>query len=197
MSARTWPDYVKNSQWLLLVVALLATRTEAIDRYRLNPGNTQVSFAIQRLGIQWVTARFTDISGELRVDPAGFSTRVDVSVGVASLNCSESRWNERLRSAEWLDAEQYPRMTYHSSSIERFDEHVVAHGELTLHGVTRSIELEVTLLECSAAESCQFAAHGYLKRSEYGLPHGFWTGGDQVDIHISGSFGEASRLVSQ
>jgi len=56
-----------------------------------------------------------------------------------------------------------------------------------LHGVTRPIVLNVSLLKCPSAGHCQFAAHGRIKRSEYGLPHGFWTGGDQVDISISGA----------
>jgi polyisoprenoid-binding protein YceI len=184
-------SYLKNSQWLL--VALLATQLLAAERYRLDSSNTQVSFAVQYLGFQWVKAHFSDINGEFVIDPAGAATRVDVSVGIASLDCSEPRWNERLRSQEWLDVERYPRMTYHSSRIELADQHGVADGELTLHGITRPIVLNVTFLKCSVSGSCQFAAHGRIKRSEYGLPHGFWTGGDQVDIHISGTLGGAVR----
>ena len=56
-----------------------------------------------------------------------------------------------------------------------------------MHGVTRPIVLNVSLLKCASPRNCQFAAHGRIKRSEYGLPHGFWTGGDQVDISISGT----------
>lgn len=186
MSAGTQRPYLKNPLWLLL--ALLAMSTPASERYRLDSGNTQVSFAIQRLGIQWLTARFSDISGEFVVDPEGAASRVDVTVGIASVDCNEPRWNERLRSAEWLDARRYPQMSYHSNRIELGDQRGVARGELTLHGVTRPIVLSVSLLECGApvASRCQFAAHGRIKRSEYGLPHGFWTGGDQVDIAISG-----------
>src|SRR5205823_3608486 len=110
------------------------------------------------------------------------ASRVDVTVAMASLDSSEPRWNERLRSADWLDVQRYPQMTYHSSHIELGEQRAVASGELTMHGVTRPIVLNVSLLKCSSPTICQFAAHGRIKRSEYGLPHGFWTGGDQVDI---------------
>jgi polyisoprenoid-binding protein YceI len=174
---------VKNSQWIL--VALLSTQLHAAEMYRLDSSNTQVSFAVQHLGIHWVTARFSDISGQFVV--AGAASHVDVSVGIASLDCSEPQWNERLRSAQWLDVQRYPRMVYHSSRIELADERGIADGQLTLHGVTRPIVLDVTMVNCSASGRCQFTAHGRIRRSEYGLPHGFWTGGDQVEVHISGA----------
>ena len=185
MSATTQLRYVKNSQWLLIV--LTALRLEAAETYRLDASNTQVSFTVHHLGIQWITARFSDISGRFVVDGQAAVSHVDVTVGMASLECGEPRWNERLRSADWLDVQRYPQMTYHASHIEMGVQQAVANGELTLHGVTRPIVLNVSLLKCSAAGSCEFAAHGRIKRSEYGLPHGFWSGGDQVDIAISGA----------
>jgi len=191
MSARTQLRYVKNSHrtqtlaWLLIV--LMALRLEAAQTYRLDSSNTQVSFTVRHLGIDWVTARFSDIKGQLIVDPGSSASRVDVTVAMASLECSEPHWNERLRSPDWLDVQRYPQMTYHSSRIELGEQHSVASGELTLHGVTRPIVLSVSLLKCSSPRNCQFAAHGRIKRSEYGLPHSLWTGGDQVDISISGT----------
>jgi polyisoprenoid-binding protein YceI len=194
MSATTQLRYVKNSQWLLIV--LTALRVEAAETYRLDSSNTQVSFAVHHLGIQWVTARFSDISGQFVVDQAGPASRVEVTVGMASLECGEPRWNERLRSADWLDVQRYPQMTYHSSRIDLGAQRAVASGELTLHGVTRPILLNVSLLKCSAAGNCQFAAHGRIKRSEYGLPHGFWSGGDQVDISISGALAPTANSTA-
>jgi len=172
-----------------LSAALLALRSEATQTYRLDSHNTQVAFAVHQLGIQWAAARFSDISGEFVIGPTGAASRVDVTVGIASLECNDPRWNARLRSAEWLDAQRYPRMTYHSKSIELREQRAIASGELTLHGVTRPIVLDVSLLNCAAPGSCQFTAHARIRRSEYGLPHGFWTGGDQVDISISGTLG--------
>ena len=184
MSARTIRRYVKNSQWLLM--ALAAMSAQGAETYRLDADNTRVSFTIERLGIQWMTARFADISGRFVIAQATAS-QVDVSVGIASLACNEPRWNERLRSPEWLDAARYPRMNYHSSRIEISQRRGVAHGELTLHGMTHPIVLTVSVFECPPAGHCQFAAHGRIRRSEFGLPHGFWTGGDQVEIAISGT----------
>jgi polyisoprenoid-binding protein YceI len=184
-AGRVTPRPWKPGQWGLSLL-LLASVAQALEVYRLDSSNTQVSFTVQRLGFQWVSARFSDVSGEIVLDRAGPNSRVDVTVGIASLESSEARWNDRLRSAEWLDAERYPHMTYHSSHIELEEQRAVANGDLTLHGITRQVVLTVTVLNCSTAGGCQFVAHGRIRRSEFGLPHGFWSAGDQVEIAISG-----------
>jgi polyisoprenoid-binding protein YceI len=191
MSARTTAGHVKPTQWERalsgLGLLLLACAAHATELYRLDSTNTQVSFYVQHLGFQFVHARFSDINGEFTLDRAGPGSRVDVTVGIGSLECNDPHWSGRLRSPEWLDAERYPQMTYHSSHVELDEQHGVASGDLTLHGITRPVDLTVTLLDCPTASQCQFAAHGRIRRSEFGLPHGFWSGGDQVDIAISGA----------
>src|SRR4051794_1129182 len=109
--------------WILLLAAGTA---HAAERYILDSTNTQVAFVVQRLGLQLVSAHFSDVNGEFVLDRGGVNSRVDVAVGIASLECSEPRWNVRLRSPDWLDVERYPQMSYHSSHIEVTDEQAVA-----------------------------------------------------------------------
>jgi polyisoprenoid-binding protein YceI len=64
-------------------------------------------------------------------------------------------------------------------------------GRLTLHGVTRPLALRVTDIDCpqippDAPHPCHFLGRATLKRSDFGLPHGFWEGGDQVQIIVRG-----------
>jgi len=185
MAARTPAGHRKNSHWWLFL--LLSARLAANESYRLDSTNTRVSFTVQHFGFEWINARFSDVSGEFVLDRAGPKSQVDVTVAIGSLDCPDPRWNERLRSPEWLDARRFPHMTYHSTRIELDDQRAVASGDLTLHGVTRPVVLTVTLLNCTTGSQCRFAAHGRIRRSEFGLPHGLLTGGDQVDIAISGA----------
>lgn len=170
--------------WILL---LLACDAHAAERYRLDSTNTQVSIVVQHLGHQFFSARFPDVTGELILDRAGAGSRVDVTVEIISVECSDPSLNDRLRSTEWLDAARFPEMSYHSSHIKLDDHPATASGDLTLHGITRPVVLTVTRLDCPTGAPCQFAAHGRIRRSEFGLPHGFWSGGDQVEISISGT----------
>jgi polyisoprenoid-binding protein YceI len=175
--------------WLL--VPLFALRAQGAELYRLDSANTRVSVDVRLFGLPWVSAHFEDLSGDFVPDGRTQPSRVDVTVRTASLECDNSWWNARLLSAEWFDAQRYPRIIYHSDRIE-FDARggAVVTGQLTLHGVTRKVELIVNRWTCSngvgADDTCSFDAHTRIKRSEYGLPHGFWDGGDVVDIHIHG-----------
>jgi polyisoprenoid-binding protein YceI len=175
--------------WLSLSLSLL--RTQTADVYRLDAVNTRISFNIQHFGVLWVSARFPDFSGDFVLDRDGAAGRIDVSVQTASVDCNDAHWNARLRSADWLDVQRYPQMTFHSNHVV-FDgnNRALASGELTLHGVTRAVGLQINQLSCPDAsgsdDSCSFVAHARIKRSDYGLAHGFWMGGDQVEIAISG-----------
>lgn len=170
----------------------------AADVYTLDTNATRVGFDIERFGLHWVSAHFRDFSGDFVFDREGSASRVDVRVQTESIDCGDARWNPNLRSRDWLDVQQYPHMTFRSRHIEfEGSDRAVADGELTLHGVTRPVSLSVSQLKCSGATAtggvCRFVAQTRVKRSDYGLPHGFWTGGDLVDISISGVGTRAKR----
>jgi polyisoprenoid-binding protein YceI len=180
---------MRSASWLLVSLSLL--RMQTADVYRLDTVNTRISFNIQHFGVLWVSARFPDFSGAFVLDHRGSTSRVDVSVQMASVDCNDPRWNGRLRSPDWLDVQRYPQMIFHSNHVEfAGDGGAVASGELTLHGVTRTVGLQISGLSCSQAagsgDSCSFVARARIKRSDYGIAHGFWIGGDLVDIVISG-----------
>jgi polyisoprenoid-binding protein YceI len=180
---------MRSASWLLLALPLL--RTQAAEIYRLDTVNSRISFNIQHFGVLWVSARFPDFGGDFLLDRQGATSRVDVSVQTASVQCNDSHWNARLRSSDWLDVQRYPQMSFHSNHVEfDGDGRALAIGELTLHGVTQLIGLEISRLRCSGAtgssDSCSFVAHARIKRSDYGFAQGFWIGGNQVDIAISG-----------
>jgi len=176
---------------LIPLMLLVLTRAAAADIYDLDTRSTRVGFDIDRFGLRWVSAHFRNFAGDFVFDRAGSASRVDVTVQTESIDCGDSHWNPHLRSPEWLDVQQYPHMTYHSHHVEfEGEDRAVASGELTLHGVTRPVVLNVSRLACSTQGSnervCSFVAQARVKRSDYGLPHGFWIGGDQVDISIIG-----------
>jgi polyisoprenoid-binding protein YceI len=199
VAALTIGGFGEKMKYVLALTLLLALGgARGAEVYNLDSGATRVGFDIERFGLHWVSAHFRDFSGDFEFDRTGPASRVDVTVQTESIDCGDSRWNPHLRSAEWLDAQQYPLMTYHSRHIQ-FDgaDRAEASGQLTLHGVTRPVVLDVSQLRCPdpAEGSCRFVAHARVKRSDYGLPHGFWTGGDQVDITIT-VVGTRSEKVS-
>lgn len=187
---------------LLILLVFPGVPAKPADLYRLDSGNTQVALGIRIFGLPWISARFEDISGELAPVPSVPSVRpddaspaprgrVDVTIRTASLRCESARWNARLLSPAWFDAERFPQIIYRSDYIDiDADGHAKVSGHLTLHGRTRELVLLVNRWNCpagaGAADTCSFAAHASLRRSDYDLPHGLFEGGDEVEISIEG-----------
>jgi polyisoprenoid-binding protein YceI len=183
----------------------LQAQGQAAALYRLDMVKTRISFNIQHLGVPWVSARFPEFSGDFVLDRDGTASRLDVDVKMATVDCTEPFWNGRIRSAEWLDVQRYPVTSFHSTRVDfEGDGTALASGVLTLHGITHTVGLAISGLRCVAdgtsagitsGDSCSFVARALIKRSDYGLPHGFWTGGDLVDIVISGAGVRSSESV--
>lgn len=172
---------------------LLALSAQAADAYRLDPEHTRVSFDVRRFGIPWIGAHFRELAGAFVVDRSGPDSRIDVTVRTNSITGLEPMWDTLLRSQDWLDTQRFPEMIYRSTHIAfGEDGGAVAEGELTLHGVTRPVTLSVRQLDCpdgpaDPGQACAFAAYANIRRSDFGLPHGFWLAGDGVEISVRGS----------
>lgn len=174
------------------VTCLLLAAAAPVLAHHLDPGNTQISFEIERLGLHWFSAAFREVSGEFTLEPDGRGGRLTVTVRTASIDSHSAYWNERLRSVAYLDTGQFPEMIFRSRSIELDGaRRATIQGELTLHGVTRPLALLVTDIDCPLAASdaprCRFFGRGTLRRSEFGIAHGFWQGGDAVEIVVRGN----------
>jgi polyisoprenoid-binding protein YceI len=180
---------MKLAIWLGL--SLLALCAQAADIYRIQPEQTRVSFSVRRFGVKWLDARFRQLEGRFVVDREGGASMIDVSVHTDSLEGMDWGWNSRLRSRDWLDTQRYPRMNFRSTHIEyKPGGGAVAVGQLSLHGVSRPVQLDIGRLECTgqpeAQQACSFSAAASIRRSDFNLPHGFWVAGDAVEISISG-----------
>jgi polyisoprenoid-binding protein YceI len=160
--------------------------------HHLDPSNTKISFEIERFGLHWFSVDFHELSGDFALASDGQGGRLTVVVRTDSIDSRSAYWNERLRSPQWLDTSAYPQMVFRSTGI-RFEggSRALVQGELTLRGVTRPLTLSVSEIDCPQpygrpAPACRFVGRASLRRSDYGIPHGFWQGGDAVEIIVRG-----------
>ena len=167
-----------------------------LTTWKIDPAHNHVEFAVKHMMISSVKGRFTDVSGTVQSadgDPA--AGIVDISIAAASIATREPQRDAHLRSADFLDAEKFPVITFKSTRIEdvRGDRFRLI-GNLTVHGVTREVALDVTSegrgKDPWGGERAGFSATTRIKRSDYGL---LWnqaleTGGllvgDEVKINI-------------
>ena len=120
------------------------TGLPAGSTWEIDPGHAEVAFVGRHFMMTKVRGRFTDVTGELRIGDSMADSRVDVTIGMASVSSGNETRDAHIRSEELFDVTRYPTATFRSTSVEWSGQHGVVHGDLTIHGVTRNVPLRVT-----------------------------------------------------
>jgi len=179
----------------------MPTQTETpgtTTTWELDPAHTHVEFGVKHLMIATVRGRFSDVRGTVVVPQDDFSrAHVEATIGVASIDTREPQRDGHLKSPDFFDVDKYPTMTFKSRLGERASRDTNQYrlvGDLTLHGVTREIALEVTLeglaTDPYGKSRAGFSATGKINRKDFGLgwnqllETGGVVVGDEVKISI-------------
>jgi polyisoprenoid-binding protein YceI len=169
----------------------------APESYTLDPYHTFPNFTLDHLGVSTIHGRFNKTAGKLTIDRAAKSGAIDLSVDTVSVDTGDgdkgsrprSR-DEHLRSADFFNAAEFPKMTYKSTNVAFSGDNPTAiDGNLTLLGVTKPLQLTVERFKCNPAqgtgkERCGGNATGKLKRSDFGMKTGIPNLGDEVTLLI-------------
>ena len=172
-----------------------ATEPVAPGVYRVEPGHTQVTFAVTHLGISPYAGWFSGASGMLSLDPAHpEAAKLTVSIPIASVMTTSDKLTSELKSADWFDAATYPTATFTSTSVRPMGpQAAVILGTLTLHGVTKPAEIRARLFgsatnAMSKAPSVGFVGRMVINRSDFGVTKYVPMVSDQVDLVINAAF---------
>lgn len=174
----------------LLLAAVPAARAQAPEPFRIDKNHSTVGFEVPIAGVlSKVTGKFTDFDVDLawhEADPA--QSHVRAVIRVASIDTGIDDRDADLRSPNFFDAEQFPEIVFESTRIEPAGEGYVAHGPLTMHGVTHEIALPFRVVTRPDTDGdglwYAFAVEDYvLDRTAYGIDweHGllpFFVGND-------------------
>jgi polyisoprenoid-binding protein YceI len=141
--------------------------------YLLDTTHTSLAFSVRHLMVSRVRGRFTSFTGTVLIADDPLASSVEVSVDTASIDTNDPNRDEHLRSPDFLDCERYPVMSYRGSGVERVGHGWRVDGELTLHGATRSVPLDVTfegaLLDPFGSTRAGFGASTEIDREGFGL----------------------------
>jgi polyisoprenoid-binding protein YceI len=150
------------------------TKLPVAGSYAIDPSHTEVGFSVRHLMVSKTKGRFPGVSGTVTIadDPAASS--VEVEIDVASIDTRDETRDGHLRSPDFFDVEQYPTMTYRSTSVEPLGgERWAVDGDLTVHGVTQPVRLEVTFEGAAkdpwGGERLGFTARADVDREAFGL----------------------------
>ncbi len=130
---------------LISMAALAATASAQSDAWQLDPNHTAAQFSVRHMGISTVRGAFTKVTGTVQYNPADLpKTTIDVSIDAASVDTRVEMRDKDIRSPKFLDVEKYPTITFKSKRVEAASGgKLKVTGDLTLHGVTKEVVLDV------------------------------------------------------
>jgi polyisoprenoid-binding protein YceI len=129
----------------VLAGALSLPAAAATSTWQIDPNHSAAQFAVRHLAISTVRGAFTKVSGTVELDDKDISkSSVDVTIDAASVDTRVPNRDKDLRSDHFFDVEKYPNLTFKSTKVEQVEPgKLKVTGDLTLHGVTKSVVLDV------------------------------------------------------
>lgn len=180
---------------LLVAAGLLAAGTASAEIYQLDPNHTRVGFGVRHMTVSTVRGEFHEVASQIDVDEADMTkSSIAVTLQVASIDTGVEDRDNHLRSPDFFDATTHPQITFTSKSIANAaaGQYVVT-GDLTIRGVTKQVELPVTVGgPIDLGDSLRMGVSGELtiNRKDYGvswsrlLDNGGLVVGDDVRIEL-------------
>lgn len=167
----------------IAAMVLTAVAAPALAQtYKTDQGHTEVRFNWSHAGVSTQHGEFTKVDGvlDLNADDVEAST-LNVTIDTSSLSSGFGPLDDHLKSADFLEVETYPEITFVSTGIKRTgDTTADVTGDLTIHGVTKPVTLKTTLthqgehplgsaIEYYAGDWVAFSASGEIDHMEFGV----------------------------
>ena len=183
-------------RYLLITLSICCFWQIDAQEYVIDSGHSAVMIKVERFGVVDVVGRFKDVSGTINYNEDISKMTANAIVKVDSYDANNIGGEKAVKSKAFLDAEKYPEITFKSIEVSSKNGSNSLIGELTIHGVTNTIELPFTsigpLMDLAAKkQSIAFNASTTINRQDYGvsfnkaLPNGTKIVGDDVEITLT------------
>jgi polyisoprenoid-binding protein YceI len=172
-------------------------------RWNIDPTHSTAEFSVRHLMITNVKGRFGALSGTVDYDAANpEASKINVTIDATSIDTRDEKRDGHLKSADFFDVEKFPTLTFVSKKVTKDGDTLNAVGDLTMHGVTKEITLEVDTPSAPGKDPwgntrIGSSAHAKINRKDWdlGWNAALETGGvlvgEQVKINIEVSLTEA------
>ncbi|MCA9924062.1 MAG: YceI family protein [Anaerolineales bacterium] len=164
--------------------------------WQIDSAHSEINFSVRHMMISKVRGTFESFSGSVNFDESNpTNTTVDISIDAAGINTREDQRDGHLRSPDFLNADEFPTLTFKSTKVEQIDENNgKLYGNLTIRGVSKPVVLDVEYAGQAKSPwgttSAGFSAKTSINRNDWGLTwnQALETGGilvgDKIAIEI-------------
>lgn len=153
----------------------MESQTATATTWTIDPLHSEVQFKVKHLMVSTVTGLFSTYEGKLDMVGDDFEdAKITFSADVDSISTGNEQRDGHLKSPEFFDAEQFPKLTFTSTDMKKTgDDTYQLVGDLTLHGVTKPVTLKVEyggqMQDFYGQTKAGFELTGVIKRKEFGL----------------------------
>lgn len=143
--------------------------------YEFDPAHTAVHFSVRHMMVSNVRGEFKNVSGTLKIDSQNLAnSTIEATIDATSINTRDAQRDGHLKSADFLEVEKWPAITFRSTQIQAHKGGGTVKGDLTIRGVTRPITLEVEgptpeVKDPWGKQRIGGAATATLNRKDFGL----------------------------
>ncbi len=174
--------------------------------WQLDPYHTQVEFSAKHLGMMTVRGHFAEVTATGQIDPDHPETSsVAVTIQTASIKTNHEARDNDLRSSTFLGVEEFPTITFKSTSVEPTgpDKYALT-GDLTIKGTTHPVTLQVTKYgefnDPNMGHRIAYGATTQINRKDYGLSFSMVLDGrfvvsEEIQIQIEGELVEQQQAA--
>jgi len=151
--------------------------TAQTTKWVFDKTHSKVQFDVDHMVISEVSGQFKDYEGTVLSDKSDFSdAKIDFSIDVKSISTDDEKRDGHLQSPDFFDVPKYPKITFISKSMKKIKEnHYKLTGDFTMHGVTKTITLDVTyggtVTDPYKNIKAGFKISGTINRTEFGLKY--------------------------
>lgn len=178
----------------LLIAGFAFSQT---TNWKIDNSHSNVTFEIDHMVISTVTGKFQEFEGDIKSDKADFSdASISFTIQAASVNTNNEKRDDHLRNEDFFDVANHPEITFVGKNLmpEGGKEYKLV-GDLTMHGVTKEVELDVKyngmIKDPWGNTRAGFKVSGELDRTDYGLVYnsaleaGGLLIGEEVEIQVN------------
>jgi len=162
--------------------------------WTIDPVHSDVAFTVRHMMVSKVRGHFTRIEGELVLASDPLASTATATIDLSSIDTNNPQRDDDLRSANFLEIQTHPTMTYRSNGIRHGEDGFDVDGELSLHGVTRQVPLALVVngftRDPYGGTRAGFSATAEIDRKDFGITTnipmdgGGVVIGDRIQIYI-------------
>ncbi|MBV1915323.1 MAG: YceI family protein [Pseudomonadales bacterium] len=157
--------------------------------YTLDSTHSFVEFRIQHLGYSWLYGRFNTVKGNFLHDASKpEKNKINITIDAASIDSNHAERDKHLRGKDFLHVNRFPTATFKATSYSGTADKGILTGKLTLHGVTRSIDIDVTKMgegkDPWGGYRAGFSGTVVLKLADYGMTYDLGPASTTIEMRL-------------